>query len=109
MLTVADNIVKTLQESGVRRIYGLPGDSLNGFTDALRPRASRSIPPERFSPEGPTRFLSWPRRTCVSWAGSELTRGAQPLDTKSRERRGQTGKGELRWMRIGMEGLSRSR
>jgi pyruvate dehydrogenase (quinone) len=29
-------IVRTLKSSGVRRIYGLPGDSLNGFTDALR-------------------------------------------------------------------------
>jgi pyruvate dehydrogenase (quinone) len=36
MPTVADNIVRTLKASGVRRIYGLPGDSLNGFTDALR-------------------------------------------------------------------------
>jgi len=36
MPTVADNIVATLKASGVRRIYGLPGDSLNGFTDALR-------------------------------------------------------------------------
>ncbi len=34
--TVADVMVATLKESGVRRIYGLPGDSLNGFTDALR-------------------------------------------------------------------------
>jgi pyruvate dehydrogenase (quinone) len=36
MPTVADNIIATLKTSGVRRIYGLPGDSLNGFTDALR-------------------------------------------------------------------------
>jgi pyruvate dehydrogenase (quinone) len=36
MPTVADSIVATLKASGVRRIYGLPGDSLNGFTDALR-------------------------------------------------------------------------
>jgi pyruvate dehydrogenase (quinone) len=36
MPTVADNIVATLKASGVRRVYGLPGDSLNGFTDALR-------------------------------------------------------------------------
>src|SRR5246127_296182 len=36
MPTVADNIVETLLASGVRRIYGIPGDSLNGFTDALR-------------------------------------------------------------------------
>ncbi|MBV9049862.1 MAG: hypothetical protein JOY58_16420, partial [Solirubrobacterales bacterium] len=34
--TVADVIVATLKASGVRRIYGLPGDSVNGFTDALR-------------------------------------------------------------------------
>jgi pyruvate dehydrogenase (quinone) len=34
--TIADNIVATLRKSGVRRIYGIPGDSLNGFTDALR-------------------------------------------------------------------------
>ena len=29
-------IVATLKASGVRRVYGIPGDSLNGFTDALR-------------------------------------------------------------------------
>ena len=34
--TIADVIVATLKASGVRRIYGLPGDSLNGLTDALR-------------------------------------------------------------------------
>ena len=34
--TVAEAMVATLKASGVRRIYGIPGDSLNGFTDALR-------------------------------------------------------------------------
>ena len=34
--TVADVMLATLKASGVRRVYGLPGDSLNGFTDALR-------------------------------------------------------------------------
>jgi pyruvate dehydrogenase (quinone) len=34
--TVADVTVATLKASGVRRACGLPGDSLNGFTDALR-------------------------------------------------------------------------
>jgi pyruvate dehydrogenase (quinone) len=34
--TVADLIVETLKNAGVQRVYGLPGDSLNGFTDALR-------------------------------------------------------------------------
>jgi len=35
-VTIADLIVDTLKACGVRRIYGLPGDSLNGLTDALR-------------------------------------------------------------------------
>jgi pyruvate dehydrogenase (quinone) len=34
--TVAETIVETLHAAGVRRVYGVPGDSLNGFTDALR-------------------------------------------------------------------------
>ncbi|WP_144764797.1 ubiquinone-dependent pyruvate dehydrogenase [Curtobacterium sp. 9128] len=36
MPTVAETIVATLRENDVHRVYGLPGDSLNGFTDALR-------------------------------------------------------------------------
>ena len=34
--TVAEIMVATLKASGVRRVYGVPGDSLNGFTDAMR-------------------------------------------------------------------------
>ncbi|RIS83593.1 ubiquinone-dependent pyruvate dehydrogenase [Mycobacteroides abscessus] len=34
--TVSQLIVDTVKNAGVKRIYGLPGDSLNGFTDALR-------------------------------------------------------------------------
>lgn len=34
--TVADQMVDTLSAAGVKRIYGIVGDSLNGFTDALR-------------------------------------------------------------------------
>ena len=34
--SVADAMVAWLKSSGVRRVYGIPGDSLNGFTDALR-------------------------------------------------------------------------
>ena len=34
--SVADAIVALLKSSGVRRVYGVPGDSLNGLTDALR-------------------------------------------------------------------------
>lgn len=36
MPTVADQMVDTLKAAGVKRIYGIVGDSLNGFTDALR-------------------------------------------------------------------------
>jgi pyruvate dehydrogenase (quinone) len=36
MATVADHVISALAISGVRRVYGLPGDSLNGFTDAIR-------------------------------------------------------------------------
>ena len=36
MATVANHLVETLHASGVRRMYGLAGDSLNGVTDALR-------------------------------------------------------------------------
>jgi pyruvate dehydrogenase (quinone) len=35
---VADLIVETLQQAGIRRVYGLVGDSLNGITEAIRKR-----------------------------------------------------------------------
>jgi pyruvate dehydrogenase (quinone) len=34
--TAADFMAETLANAGVKRIYGVVGDSLNGFTDALR-------------------------------------------------------------------------
>src|ERR1700754_3031293 len=34
--TAADYMAETLAQAGVERIYGVVGDSLNGFTDALR-------------------------------------------------------------------------
>src|SRR5688500_3743413 len=36
MPTVADLMAQTLTVAGVKRIYGVVGDSLNGFTDSLR-------------------------------------------------------------------------
>src|ERR1700744_4728267 len=33
---VADVLVETLIGAGVKRVYGLPGDSLNGITDSIR-------------------------------------------------------------------------
>ncbi len=34
--TIADLMAETLRAGGVKRIYGVAGDSLNGFTDSLR-------------------------------------------------------------------------
>src|SRR4030081_681801 len=36
MKTVADQFAATLAAAGVKRIYGIVGDSLNGLTDAIR-------------------------------------------------------------------------
>ncbi|WP_124038989.1 ubiquinone-dependent pyruvate dehydrogenase [Neoactinobaculum massilliense] len=36
MANVAENMVETLAKSGVKRVYGVVGDSLNGFTEAIR-------------------------------------------------------------------------
>jgi pyruvate dehydrogenase (quinone) len=36
MKTVADQFVETLAAAGVKRIYGVVGDTLNGLTDAIR-------------------------------------------------------------------------
>lgn len=36
MPSTADVMIETLKSAGVSRVYGLPGDSLNAFTDALR-------------------------------------------------------------------------
>lgn len=36
MTTIAQNLVDTLEANGIERVYGIPGDSLNGITDALR-------------------------------------------------------------------------
>jgi pyruvate dehydrogenase (quinone) len=36
MATVAQHVITALTISGIRRVYGVAGDSLNGFTDAIR-------------------------------------------------------------------------
>jgi len=37
---VADQLVETLASAGVKRVYGLVGDSLNGITEAMRKRGT---------------------------------------------------------------------
>ncbi|KAB1662303.1 ubiquinone-dependent pyruvate dehydrogenase [Pseudoclavibacter chungangensis] len=36
MSNIAEYIVETIKRAGVKRVWGLPGDSLNAFTDVLR-------------------------------------------------------------------------
>src|SRR6201986_3849554 len=36
--TVAELLVDVLVDAGVERVYGVPGDSLNGITDSIRTR-----------------------------------------------------------------------
>lgn len=43
MTTVAEVIVKTLEQAGVRRCYGIPGDTLNHVTDAIRTSGIRWV------------------------------------------------------------------
>lgn len=43
MTTVADVIVKTLEAAGVERCYGIPGDTLNHITDAIRTSGIRWV------------------------------------------------------------------
>ena len=38
--TAAEFLVEALEKTGVKRVYGVVGDSLNGFTDALRRKKS---------------------------------------------------------------------
>ena len=55
MKTVADQIAYTLAAAGVKRIYGIVGDSLNGLTDAIRRqvRSNGSMCGTRRSPRSP--------------------------------------------------------
>ena len=41
---VADLLVDVLLEAGVQRIYGVPGDSLDGITDSIRARENVHCP-----------------------------------------------------------------
>ncbi len=57
--TTADLMAETLHKAGVKRVYGVVGDSLNGFTDALRRRKDidwihvRDWKKARAAPPGP--------------------------------------------------------
>ena len=84
--TAAEFLVESLEKTGVKRIYGVVGDSLNGFTDALRRRrrstgcicGTRRLPP---SPRAPRRISpaslrsareAAVRATCISSTGFSI-------------------------------------
>ena len=64
---VADLIAETLAQAGVKRIFGVVGDSLNGLTDALRKRKAIDWihAAGRFLRHGPTRPTARGYAHCV--------------------------------------------
>jgi hypothetical protein len=48
MATVAQHVMTALTVKGIQRVYGVAGDGLNGFTDAIR--RSDTITWELFPP-----------------------------------------------------------
>ena len=65
---VADFMLKRLRDWGVRRIYGYPGDGINGFIGALRPRRTATRSSSRCATRRWRR--SWPAPTRSSPARS---------------------------------------
>ena len=76
-------LVDTLVAAGLKRIYGLVGDSLNGVTDSIRPRKDLQWVP------GPTR-RNWSvcrRRTSaanrkINGLCQKLRSGQSPFDQR---------------------------
>src|ERR1700751_4514848 len=74
MTPAAQHIIATLRASGVTRVYGLPGDSLNGFTDAIRRSEAISWGHVRHeetaaSPEGPDAAITGRLGVCTGICG----------------------------------------
>jgi pyruvate dehydrogenase (quinone) len=59
--TVAQAIVDTLYDAGARRVYGIPGDTLNHVTDAIRRKEGLRWVHVRHEGQGP---LSSARMRC---------------------------------------------
>jgi thiamine pyrophosphate-dependent acetolactate synthase large subunit-like protein len=74
---VADVLVDTLVAAGVRRVYGLVGDSLNGVTDSIRPRKDLQWVPVRHEETaafaaGATGFGVFMLKAVLSGRGDEI-------------------------------------
>ena len=80
--TVADLIVETIREAGAQRVWGIPGDSLNGFTNALRTHPElpwmhvRHEEAGAFAASGEAAMTLWPSSRKASGAVRNTTRGS---------------------------------
>ena len=82
--TASEYLVEALEKTGVKRVYGVVGDSRNGFTDALRRR--KSIDWIHMRHEEAAAFAAWKQQApCRSpKIGNRLrpTRGAGKSETR---------------------------
>ena len=64
---VATQLVQTLAQAGVRRIFGVVGDSLNGLTEALRRQTDDRLGPCRATRRPRPSRRPARRRSRASW------------------------------------------
>ena len=69
--TVGDFIIRRLADWGVKRIYGYPGDGINGIMGALD-RAGDAIDYVRGRHEEMTAFMAWGRARAGSGAPARV-------------------------------------
>ena len=70
--TAADYMAQALAQAGVERIFGVVGDSLNGFTDSLR-----TEPLQTRNPGRPEAINSRPSAALEGWAIIVFTTSAK--------------------------------
>jgi Thiamine pyrophosphate enzyme, N-terminal TPP binding domain len=85
--TVADYRVQTLKQAGVKRVFGVVGDSLNGFTDALH-RAGREGPCF-FEAHGPSRVHRYVQPYLSPQPAAADTSAEKPMVGAPRRRSGE--------------------
>jgi hypothetical protein len=119
--TVAEQFVEILAAAGVKRIYGIVGDSLNGLTDAIRRSAQAASPGRQvisLSGDGGFSMLMGDFLTLAQYklpvkvvVFNNGTLGFVELEQKStgflHRRRGAISAGRRRRLRVCRSGLSR--
>ncbi|WP_268896135.1 thiamine pyrophosphate-binding protein [Actinomadura physcomitrii] len=89
MATVADQFIRVLRQAGVRRIYGVVGDSLNPVVDAVRRTggdiewvhvrneeagAFAAAAEAQTTPAASAGCSTWPAATCATSPAPETAR-----------------------------------